>query len=316
MLIRSKRIWDRAAREITPESVWGNRREILRAAGFGLAGWALGEQEARAQQAPSHPNWFQAGERNPRFTRDDISPEAAATGFNNFYEFTLDKQQVRNLVGKFQTDPWRVEISGLVNKPMTLELGDLARRMQTEERVYRFRCVEAWSMVVPWNGFPLADLIKLAEPKAEARYIRWWTAQRPAEMPGMVSQPWYKWPYYEGLRMDEALNPLTLVATGIYGKPLPKQNGAPVRIVVPWKYGFKSIKSVVKIELVKRKPATFWNQAVPAEYGFFANVNPGKAHPRWSQATDKRIPTMETQSTPIYNGYGEYVAGMYQGNEV
>ncbi len=312
MLIRTPRVWDVAAREITPEHSWLNRRELLRAAGFGMAGWALGGFEAAAQQA----SWFKAGKRNPQFSRDDISPEAAATGFNNFYEFTVDKQQVKHQVGKFQIEPWKVEITGLVNNPMTLDLDDLARRMQQEERVYRFRCVEAWSMVVPWTGFPLSDLIKLADPKPEARFVRWWTAYRPKEMPGMIQQPWYKWPYYEGLRIDEAMNPLTLVATGLYGKPLPKQNGAPVRMVVPWKYGFKSIKSVVKIEFVKRQPTTFWNQSVPAEYGFYANVNPGKAHPRWSQATDKRIPTMEVEQTPVYNGYGEFVAGMYKGNEV
>lgn len=324
MLVRSKRSWQIAPLAITPESSWQNRREILRAAGFGLAGWALDGDDASAQQMARPAGqgesaaaaWFQAGKRNPKFNRPDISPEAAATGFNNFYEFSVDKQQVKNQVGKFQTEPWKVEITGLVNKPMTLDLDDLARRMQSEERVYRFRCVEAWSMVVPWTGFPLADLIKLVDPKPEATYVRWWTIYRPKEMPGMVSQPWYKWPYYEGLRMDEAMNPLTLVATGLYGKPLPKQNGAPVRMVVPWKYGFKSIKSVVKIEFVRRQPATFWNESVPAEYGFYANVNPGKAHPRWSQATDKRIPTMEVEPTPVFNGYAEYVAGMYKGNEV
>jgi methionine sulfoxide reductase catalytic subunit len=322
MLIRSPKIWDRPLRDITPEVAWLNRRELLRAAGFGFAGVAAGlvpgfsPAGSLAYGQAAAPDWFDAGKQNPRFLRADITPEAAATGYNNFYEFSVDKQEVKNLVTKFQTSPWKIDIGGLVNKPMTLDLDDLARRMTMEQRVYRFRCVEAWSMVVPWTGFPLSELIKLVDPKPEAQFIRWWTAYRPKEMPGMVQQPWYNWPYYEGLRMDEAMNPLTLVATGLYGKPLPKQNGAPVRIVVPWKYGFKSIKSVVKIEFVRRTPSTFWNRAVPREYGFYANVNPGQAHPRWSQATDKRIPTMQEEPTPVYNGYADYVAGMYTGKEV
>ncbi len=315
MLVRSRDNWELPEQMVTSECIFRNRREILRASGFGLAGWALGGVEAMAQTGTSAAG-FRTGKRNPTFLRQDISPEAAATGFNNFYEFSTDKQQVRNLVGKFQTHPWKLEITGLVNKPITLDLDDLARRMQFEERVYRFRCVEAWSMVVPWTGFVLADLIRMVEPKPDAKFVRWWTVSRPKEMPGMVQQPWYKWPYYEALRIDEAMNPLTLMTTGMYGKPLPKQNGAPLRIVVPWKYGFKSIKSVVKIEFVRREPSTFWNDAVPAEYGFYANVNPKKPHPRWSQATDKRIPTMDVEPTPLYNGYGEYVAGMYKGNEV
>lgn len=312
MRIRIPRRWEIPERMVTPEQVYWNRRELLRAAGFGGMAAILGGATANAADRA----WFQAAKRNPKFDRPDITPEFAATGFNNFYEFTVDKKEVKNLVDKFVVEPWKVEISGLVNKPMTLDLDDLAKRMQNEERVYRFRCVEAWSMVVPWTGFPLADLIKLVEPKPEAKYVRWWTVSRPKEMPGMISQPWYKWPYYEGLRMDEAMNPLAMVVTGLYGKPLPKQNGAPVRIITPWKYGYKSIKSVVKIEFVKGQPRTFWNDAVPAEYGFYSNVNPAKPHPRWSQATDKRIPSMEVEKTPPYNGYAEYVAGMYNGKEV
>ncbi|MCU0229010.1 MAG: protein-methionine-sulfoxide reductase catalytic subunit MsrP [Bryobacterales bacterium] len=315
MLFPKQRPWNLPEQDAAPESAWTNRRQLLLAAGFGLAGWAGTEHDLAAQAVPAS-GAFRNGKRNPAFTRPDISPEAAATGFNNFYEFTTDKQQVRNSVGRFQTQPWQVEITGLVNRPMKLDLDEMGRRMQQEERVYRFRCVEAWSMVVPWTGFPLADLIRMVEPKPEARFVRWWTAYRPKEMPGMVQQPWYKWPYYEALRMDEAMNPLTLVATGIYGKPLPKQNGAPVRIVVPWKYGFKSIKSVVKIEFVKNQPSTFWNDAVPAEYGFYANVNPKRPHPRWSQATDKRIPTMDVEPTQPFNGYADYVAAMYKGNEI
>jgi sulfoxide reductase catalytic subunit YedY len=311
MLIRSPKGWEIPERETTPETLWVDRRQVLRAAGFGIIGAAANALPARAADRA----WFRAAARNPKFSRQDITDEAAATGFNNFYEFTIDKPDVKNRVGKFQVEPWKVEITGLVNNRVTLDLDDLARRMQTEERVYRFRCVEAWSMVVPWTGFPLADLVKLADPKPEAKFVRWWTAYRPNEMPGMVSQPWYKWPYYEGLRLDEALNPLAFVATGLYGKPLPKQNGAPIRAVIPWKYGFKSIKSIVKIEFVRSQPRTFWNDAVPSEYGFYANVNPGKAHPRWSQASDKRIPTMAAEPTPIYNGYANWVASLYTGSE-
>ncbi|MDZ7637703.1 MAG: protein-methionine-sulfoxide reductase catalytic subunit MsrP [Bryobacterales bacterium] len=312
MSIHIPRGWEIAEREVAPESAWVNRRELLRAAGFGLAGAAAGSLGLSAAQNA----WFQAAKRNPKFNRPDITEEVAATGFNNFYEFTTDKADVKNRVGKFEIAPWKVEITGLVNRRVTFDLDDLARRMQAEERVYRFRCVEAWSMVVPWTGFPLADLVKLADPKPEAKFIRWWTAYRPKEMPGMIAQPWYKWPYYEGLRMDEAMNPLAFVATGLYGKPLPKQNGAPIRIVIPWKYGFKSIKSIVKIEFVKGQPGTFWNDSVPNEYGFYANVNPGKAHPRWSQATDKRIPTMAVEKTPPFNGYAEWVQSLYSGKEV
>ena len=312
MLIRIPRGWEIPEREASSETLYTNRREILRAAGFLGAGAILG---GTALRAAGDREWFKPGTRNPQFNRRDITEEFAATGFNNFYEFTTDKQDVKNRVGKFQVEPWKVEITGQVNNKVTLDLDDLARRMPVEERVYRFRCVEAWSMVVPWNGFPLSEIIKLADPKPEAKFIRWWTAYRPKEMPGMIAQPWYKWPYYEGLRMDEAMNPLAMAVTGVYGKPLPKQNGAPVRIIVPWKYGFKSIKSVVKIEFVKGQPSTFWNDSVPDEYGFYANVTPSKAHPRWSQATDKRIPSMEVEKTPPYNGYEKWVAGLYNGRE-
>ncbi len=311
MLIRVPKLWEIPERQVDSARVWMNRREILRAAGFGTIGAAANSLNLSGADRA----WFSTAQRNPKFSRTDITEEAAATGFNNFYEFTVDKEDVKNQVGKFKVEPWKVEITGLVNNRVTLDLDDLARRMKSEERVYRFRCVEAWSMVVPWTGFPLADLVRLADPKPEAKFIRWWTVYRPKEMSGMISQPWYKWPYYEGIRIDEAMNPLALMATGIYGKPLPRQNGAPIRVVLPWKYGFKSIKSVVKIEFVKGQPGTFWNDSVPKEYGFYANVSPGKAHPRWSQATDRRIPTMAVEKTPPYNGYEEWVAPLYNGKE-
>ncbi len=258
-----------------------------------------------------------AVQRNEAFTLDrPVTPEWAATGFNNYYEFhPTDKQAVKDNTGKFVTKPWSIEVKGLVRKPGTYDLDELLKKVQLEERLYRFRCVEAWSMAVPWTGFPLSEFLNMVEPESNARYLRFETANRPDQMPGMKMAPWYTWPYYEGLRMDEALNELTLLVTGVYGKPLPAQNGAPVRLIVPWKYGFKSIKSIVKIEFVARRPDTFWNDFQPKEYGFFANVNPKKPHPRWSQATERVIPNMDRRPTLLYNGYEEWVAAMYSGKE-
>jgi sulfoxide reductase catalytic subunit YedY len=255
--------------------------------------------------------------RNPEFTLDrPITEEWAATGYNNFYEFhPTDKEAVKNRVGAFVTSPWKIEVTGLVNKPKTLDVDELVKTMPLEERLYRFRCVEAWSMAVPWTGFPLSELIKQVEPKPEAKFIRFVTAKIPSQMPGIKEASWYPWPYFEGLRMDEAMNPLTLVVTGLYGKPLPKQNGAPIRTVVPWKYGYKSIKSIVKIEFVQKQPGTFWNHTSPNEYGFYSNVNPNKPHPRWSQATEKFLPRMERRPTLLYNGYEKWVASLYNGKE-
>jgi methionine sulfoxide reductase catalytic subunit len=308
MLIRIPRGWEIPEREATPESVYWNRRQILKAAGF------LGVGSLLAENLLSAP-W--PAKRNPEFTLDrPITEEWAATSYNNFYEFDPNnKENVKNMVSAFKTAPWSIEITGLVDKPMTLDLDDLMKKMPMEERLYRHRCVEAWAMAVPWTGFPLAELIKLAQPKPEAQFVRFFTADRPKEMPGMRSANWYPWPYYEGLRMDEAMNPLALVTVGLYGKALPKQNGAPVRIVTPWKYGYKSVKSIVKLEFVKKQPATFWNKVAPAEYGFYSNVNPGKPHLRWSQATEKLIPDMQVVPTKLYNGYGKWVAGLYNGKE-
>ncbi len=305
MLIRVPRGWEIPEREATPEHVYFNRRQWLRAAGI-LAGSVLG-LPASPYPAP----------RNGEFTLDrPITEEWAATSYNNFYEFDPeDKAAVKRKVAAFQVHPWRIEIRGLVAKPQVLDLEELLRRMPLEERLYRFRCVEAWSMAVPWTGFPFASLIREVEPKPEARYVRFVTANRPKEMPGMSQAPWYPWPYFEGLRLDEALNPLTLVATGLYGKPLPKQNGAPVRLVVPWKYGFKSIKSVVRIEFVAKRPPTFWSRVAPQEYGFYSNVNPERPHPRWSQAFERVIPTMERRPTLMYNGYEKWVRHLYRGDE-
>jgi sulfoxide reductase catalytic subunit YedY len=311
MLIRIPKGWEIPEREATPEAAFLNRRQILAAAGF-LGGLLETEDAARADSKSLYP-----AKRNPEFTLDrPITEEWAATSYNNFYEFNAeDKGAVKNLVGSFTTSPWSIDVGGLVNKPQQLDLDDLVRSMPLEERLYRFRCVEAWSMAVPWTGFPLSALIRRVDPKPEAKFVRFITVNRPDQMPGIKRYHWYPFPYFEGLRMDEAMNPLTMLVTGMYGKPLPKQNGAPVRVIVPWKYGYKSPKSIVKIEFVAKQPATFWNQLQPTEYGFYSNVNPKKPHPRWSQATEKVIPNMERRPTLLYNGYEKWVAAMYKGNE-
>ncbi len=210
------------------------------------------------------------------------------TNYNNFYEFTTDKEGVARLAESFNPAPWTVEVYGLVNKPTTFGMEDLLSKFTQEERIYRLRCVEAWSMVIPWTGFTLSSLLKEVEPTSDAKYVRFETVNRPEEMPGMKS-PFYPWPYQEGLRLDEAMHDLTILATGLYGQPMPNQNGAPIRLVVPWKYGFKSIKSVVRMELVAEQPSTLWSMVGPNEYGFYSNVNPEVPHPRWSQATERRI---------------------------
>ena len=242
-----------------------------------------------------------------------LSDENEAATWNNFYEFSTTKRDVHRLTGKFLVDPWKIEVGGLCEKPMKVDVKELIETMPVEERVYRFRCVEAWSMIVPWTGFELRKLLEKAQPKPEAKFVRFVTALRPDEMPGIARLPSYPWPYTEGLRMDEAMHPLTLVATGIYGKALPKQHGAPARIVVPWKYGYKSIKSIVKIEFVDKQPSTLWETLAPDEYPFESNVNPGVPHPRWSQATEWMLGNMNTRvRTKIYNGYGEWVGKLYK----
>jgi sulfoxide reductase catalytic subunit YedY len=308
MLIRIPKGWEILEREATPEPVYLNRRQLLQAAGFlGAESLLVGATEKGPYPA----------KRNPEFTLDrPITEEWAATSYNNFYEFdAMDKAAVKNKVGEFVVSPWTIEVTGKVNKPRKIDLDELLRTMPFEERLYRFRCVEAWSMAVPWTGFPFAELVKLVEPKPDAKYVRFVTAHRPQQMPGIIKANWYPWPYFEGLRMDEAMNPLTLLVTGLYGKPLPKQNGAPIRIITPWKYGYKSIKSIVKIEFVGKQPRTFWNDLQPAEYGFYSNVNPKKPHPRWTQAVEKVIPTMTQRPTLPYNGYEKWVASLYNGKE-
>jgi sulfoxide reductase catalytic subunit YedY len=232
--------------------------------------------------------------------------------YNNYYEFSTDKEAVSRLATDYPTSPWQVEVGGLVNNPGTFDVDDLKSMFDQEERIYRLRCVEAWSMVIPWMGFPMSKLLTTVEPTAEAKYVRFETVYDPDNMPGQKS-PWYEWPYVEGLRLDEAMNDLALFATGLYGKDLLPQSGAPIRVVVPWKYGFKSIKSIVKIELVAEQPKSLWMAAASNEYGFYANVNPEVDHPRWSQASERRIGELSRRPTLMFNGYEEQVASLYDG---
>lgn len=281
--------------DVTPEAVFLNRRHLLAGmAGVGLAGIA---QQSAAQEALEPNPW------------EDI------TQYNNFYEFGTGKDDPVKYAKDLTTSPWSVQINGLVDRPGQYDFADIMAKMTIEERIYRFRCVEAWSMVIPWNGFELADLLNIAGVQSSARYVAFETVMRPDEMPGL-RYPVLEWPYVEGLRLDEALHPLTLMATGIYGKDIPNQNGAPLRLVVPWKYGFKSIKSVVRITLTDKEPPTSWNRANPREYGFYSNVNPEVSHPRWSQATERQVGGglfARRQPTLMFNGYQDEVAALYDG---
>jgi len=246
-------------------------------------------------------------------SRDDkLTPYEDVISYNNYYEFGTDKSSPSKLAGGLKTTPWTVEVSGAVKRPARYALDDLLRPHPTEERVYRHRCVEGWSMVIPWTGFPLGDLIKRLEPTSAARFVSFTTLEDPAQMPGQRSGI-LPWPYVEGLRLDEALHPLTLMVTGVYGKPLPNQNGAPLRLVVPWKYGFKGGKAIVRIHFSAAQPRTTWNMVLPNEYGFYANVNPTVDHPRWSQAKERRIGEFFKRDTLMFNGYGDQVASLYTG---
>ena len=283
--------------DVTAEALWLNRRTLM--AGMAAAGAVGIAAPARAETL--EPNSY-----------DDI------TSYNNFYEFGWDKTDPAKYAGALTIDPWAIEIAGMVERPGSYDLQEILAAMTIEERIYRFRCVEAWSMVVPWNGFELADLLTWAGVQEGAKYVAFETLHRPAEMPGQ-NGPGIDWPYREGLRLDEAMHPLTLMATGLYGKPMPRQNGAPIRLVVPWKYGFKSIKSIVKITLTDQQPQTTWNMLQPQEFGFYANVNPEVDHPRWSQARErviggglfaKKVPTL------MFNGYEKEVADLYEGMDL
>jgi sulfoxide reductase catalytic subunit YedY len=306
--------------EITPEHVYVNRRRFMQAgtlAAGALALAACGPGRAPAEAVKDEALAFAqptAGASTDELG-DPLNKFEEITNYNNFYEFSTNKEAVANQSQDFKAYPWTIEVSGLVNKPQTFAIEDIYRKFVQEERVYRLRCVEAWSMVIPWVGFPIAALLKEVEPKNEAQYVRFVTVMRPEEMPGQTMAI-LEWPYQEGLRMDEAMHPLAIFATGMYGKPLTNQQGAPFRLVVPWKYGFKSIKSVVKIELTDSIPGTAWNTAAPGEYGFYANVNPNVDHPRWSQATERRIGETGRRPTLMFNGYEEEVASLYEGMDL
>jgi sulfoxide reductase catalytic subunit YedY len=294
--------------EITPKSLYLSRRDFIKAAGLVTSAALLAACAPQIASTPGSPvpqaNGITDELGNPVNTYEDIAY------YNNYYEFTTDKEGVAKLAPRLTTSPWAVEVYGLVNNPKTYGMEDLLKNFTQEERIYRLRCVEAWSMVIPWTGFTLASLLKEVEPTSDAKFVRFETVNRPEEMPGLNALG-YTWPYQEGLRLDEAMNDLTILATGLYGESMPNQNGAPIRVVVPWKYGFKSIKSITKIELVAEQPATLWNDANAREYGFYSNVNPDRPHPRWSQASERRIGELSRRETLPFNGYAEQVAHLY-----
>jgi sulfoxide reductase catalytic subunit YedY len=322
--------------EITPEHLYLSRRKFIKGLAATAGTMALAactpaaatplpdESESTSSQAPDQPDATPTLEpTKPVFPTvstetdelgDELTPAAAINSYNNYYEFSLSKEGVAPLAEDFQTSPWTVKVGGLVNKPLDFGIDQLLSFPQ-EERIYRLRCVEAWSMVIPWIGFPLAGLLERVEPTAEAKFVRFETLYDPERMPGQRGGL-FQWPYVEGLRLDEAMHDLTLLATGIYGHPLLPQTGAPIRLVVPWKYGFKYIKSIVKIDLVAEMPTSFWMASSPAEYGFYANVNPNVSHPRWSQATERRIGESGRRQTLMFNGYEEEVASLYEGMDL
>ncbi|WP_426314869.1 protein-methionine-sulfoxide reductase catalytic subunit MsrP [Methylobacterium fujisawaense] len=311
MLIKRKRGWEIPEHLATPEAVFINRRALIGGAAGLAAGSLLGPRQALA--AAGDPSLYPAPQ-NPAYTLDrPLTPERFSADYNNFYEFGTSKT-VLPAANALKTQPWTLKIDGLVEKPFEIGVDDLIRKVGLEERLYRHRCVEAWSMAVPWTGFPLAKLVALAKPASGAKYIRFETFMDKAMAPGQRAF-FYPWPYTEGLTMAEAGNDLAFMVTGVYGKPLPNQFGAPIRVAVPWKYGFKSAKSLVKISFTADRPKTFWEGLQASEYGFWANVNPAVPHPRWSQATERVLGTDQRVPTLIYNGYGEQVAGLYKGLE-
>lgn len=344
MLIKTSH--DLTDNDVTHERLFKARREFLRSSLLMAAGGLLASNTHASELALSTdgvvlktddpivpiqkvPPWLQAqlnatravDRKSVYFAADKVSPYKAITSYNNFYEFGTDKSDPAQYASGLHTDPWNVEIAGEVEKPTTYHLEDLMKPYQLEERIYRLRCVEAWSMVIPWIGFPLADLIKKVKPTSKAKFVEFTSIYRPEEMPGQKSAfSTIKWPYVEGLRMDEAMHPLTFIAVGLYGQSLPPQNGAPFRLVVPWKYGFKSAKSIVKIRFTETQPITAWQSIAPNEYGFYSNVNPNVDHPRWSQKTERRLPAtlfnpLSVETKP-FNGYGEQVASLYAGMDL
>jgi sulfoxide reductase catalytic subunit YedY len=336
--------------EITPEEVYLSRRQFIKVGAIAAGAVALAActpqqpvptatsvpptqaptntaVEPIAESASQSPTEAPAEVAGYKFSEepmamastdelgDALTEFEAVTNYNNYYEFSIDKQEVARLAMDFPTSPWAVEVGGLVNNPKTYGIEDILSKFDIEERIYRLRCVEAWSMVIPWLGFPLSELLDEVEPMGSAKYVRFETVTDTQNMPGQRNA-WYQWPYIEGLRLDEAMNDLAILSVGLYGKELMPQNGAPIRLVVPWKYGFKSIKSIVKIDLVEEEPRSLWMAAAPREYGFYANVNPEVNHPRWSQASERRIGEFGRRETLMFNGYEEEVAQLYAGMDL
>lgn len=315
MLIKKRTGIEIPSSEITPEHLYLSRRQFMKGAAAVAGGLMLAGCRAASRDGDEETADFEPGPVSATTDElgDPLNSYRDIANYNNYYEFTTDKERVAAMAADFPISPWKVEVGGLVNKPGTYDVDDLRRKFDQEERIYRLRCVEAWSMVIPWIGFPLAKLLQEVEPKSEAQFVRFETIHAPDKMPGQRGA-WFDWPYVEGLRLDEAMHDLTILSTGLYGKSLLPQNGAPIRLVVPWKYGFKSIKSIVKIDLVETMPISLWMAAAPHEYGFYANVNPDQPHPRWSQATERRIGELGRRPTLLFNGYEAQVAALYGGD--
>ena len=308
--------WEIPESQATPEHVYFNRRAFIGgAATIAAAGALPGTAFAqRVADLPDPTADLYPAKRSEKYVLDrELTPERIATNYNNFYEFGFTKNIV-SAAQKLPIRPWTLKLDGMIEKEMTVGVDDVIRKIPFEERLYRMRCVEAWSMAVPWSGFPMAKLVELAKPLSSAKYVRMETFLNPSVAPSQ-RMPQYPWPYVEGLTMAEATNELTFLVTGIYGKPAPKQHGAPLRIVMPWKYGFKSIKSIVRFTFTDKRPVSYWEEAQGSEYGFWANVNPKISHPRWSQATEEDIGTGQRRPTMLFNGYGEFVADLYKGME-
>jgi sulfoxide reductase catalytic subunit YedY len=315
MLIKRTHGWELPERQATSESAYLNRRTLVKAMGLGaisdaiavgVPGVAFAEDDPSAKLYPVKKN-DTFGSPGP------VTAEKLSTTYNNFYEFADDKN-IWRAAQKLPVRPWTIKVSGMVEKPFEIDIDSLLARMPLEERVYRHRCVETWSMIVPWSGFAMKSLVEFCKPASGAKYVVMQTLSKPAVMPGQKDFL-YPWPYTEGLAMDEAMHDLCFVATGLYGKPIAKQNGAPIRLVSPWKYGFKNVKSIVSIEFSDKRPVSFWEKLNADEYGFWANVNPQVPHPRWSQATEKPLGSSERVPTQLYNGYAEFVSGLYEGRK-
>ena len=311
MLIKHKNSWDESENSVTSESVYLNRRNLMvgaAAAGAAIAAPSVFAQRDRVlEPLAAQPTDYTSNE--------SLTPEEAVTHYNNYYEFGTSKSDPYENAWRLQPKPWSVKVDGLVDKPGDYALEDLVDFNALQDRIYRLRCVEAWSMVIPWIGVPLSSVLKKVGPQSGAKYVRFETLADPKQMPGL-RWPVLDWPYVEGLRMDEAMNDLALIAVGLYGKELPNQNGAPLRLVVPWKYGFKSVKSIARISLTDTEPQTSWHLSAPSEYGFYSNVNPEVDHPRWSQKRERRIGEFGRRETQKFNGYGEIVADMYAGMDL